>query len=101
MGTFLVNRNDDFFFVPVFLSFCCCDKMPWLKNHIDLKGLIFAHCSRVQSIVFRKLWQQELEAAGHITSVVPEQREIERMPVVCPLSALSYNQGLKPREWGH
>lgn len=101
VGTFLVDRNDGFFFFPVFLPFCCCDKMPWPKSHVEMKGLIFAPCSRVQSIVSRKSWQQELEAAGHITSVVSEQREIECMYVVCLLSALSYNQGLKLREWGH
>lgn len=47
---------------------CCCDK---ILSRIDLKKeeFLLAYCLRVRSTVARKLFWQELEVAGHITSI--------------------------------
>lgn len=47
----------------------CCKRQ--LKE-----GLVFAASWQIQSIMVRKSWQQDLEAAGHIASSGGKQREV-------------------------
>lgn len=71
VGMLLVGRNDGFFFVPVFLSFCCYDKIPDKKPlreeriYVSLQFQGSGHCFR------------EVKAGGtsdsYITSVRAER----------------------------
>lgn len=57
VGMLLVGRNDGFFFVPVFLSFCCYDKIPDKKPL--RKGFMSVYSSRVRAIVLGKSRPEE------------------------------------------
>lgn len=44
------------------------------KINLCENGFILAHSFRVQFIMLRKAWQQELKATGHIATTVRKQR---------------------------
>lgn len=47
------------------------------RSNYKQGGFIWAHNLRVQSVVERKAWRRELEAAGHIVCMVRRQRDMD------------------------